>query len=279
VEIDIQGAHLAIILSLASTHDLLNGLPDTVQAHRTLLKNMFRGTPVDEQMQAHGTSPEKDFPTRIINGGSNGVLREVFAAMIFPPPGFPEYVRTLVDLTRRIGQCRQIRQAKDERINDTNQCYFVCEFYEAWFMHVFIGNLLATGTFHSIVWQFDGFYIKPAPSAWIIEQATAQAHLCTGLHNLRMKVTPVEDLKTQAIFILQNTYGFQPERNAGQLQRNAMLRTLEQTTIRLARPKQLIGKAVADALPIPRKTAKRPVDSCHSIEQHFKRRKATRIDD
>ena len=84
-------------------------------------------------------------------------------------------------------------------LHDRNHFYYIMEFFEAQFMHHFTAQILKQILPHSLILRHDGIYIAPMPDINLINQAANEANSNAGLQGVRVKITNLEEARSNAL--------------------------------------------------------------------------------
>jgi hypothetical protein len=212
IELDIQGSHFGIWLSLVHAQGNLTpvGWFTTVAEHRTYImqcltspsathacKNLHGNaynSPIDHPLLQ---SLPKYLPIRVLNKGKSSVMTEIRTALFFVPQALEAYIDMLILIHDKLVAADALPSVLDERVTWRNDTYFALERIEGVFMHVMIGTILTAARVESVFFVHDGVYIAPAPDPDLVQRAIHTARLAIGGFDLVVKVTPIAVLKEQ----------------------------------------------------------------------------------
>jgi hypothetical protein len=212
VELDIQGSHFGIWLSLVLAQGNLipEGWFTTVSEHRAYITQCLTSpTATAAFKNLHGDRYKhpmdhpllqalpKYLPIRVLNKGKGAVIKDIRAALFFVPSTLENYINTLLRAHDGLVAADALPRVLDERITWRNDTYFALERIEGVFMHVLLGTIITATRVDSIFFVHDGVYIAPSPESELIQRAIHTAKLAIGGFDIIVKVTPIAVLKKQ----------------------------------------------------------------------------------
>ena len=192
-EIDMEGAHFAIALSIIQCHQRRQERSVTLSSHlscvataRQWILDALRGTPIENSFPGFhkhvwilatnsGFQVAKNFIIR-----HNIVVHHEVISLI------GEFCSAFQSALRQLPT-----MPEHPRVNDRNRVYFQLELLEARFMQHFMHRLIQIEPMNSMVLIHDGVWIFPRPTNGAVDDAAQFASIATGLEKIRVKITPL----------------------------------------------------------------------------------------